>query len=132
MPPELAAAFWIATVGSGIALLLVAIAAGKVTHAWEKVLLLILEVVVEGAVLVSLFGEIWFLAKTIMGVGVSAAPALLIAIVVGLVLVAPAAWLVWLIVGTSYALVGRKARFRPDFLGSLWFGRSSSWRPREL
>ena len=132
MPPVLAAAFWLATVGFGIAVLLVAIAAGKVTHAWEKVGLLIIELVAEGAALVSLFGEVWFLAKTVMGVGISASPALLIAIVVGLVLVAPAVWLVWLIVGTWYALIGRKALFRPDFLGSLWFARSSSWRPREL
>jgi hypothetical protein len=51
MPPELAAAFWLATVGFGIAVLLVAIAAGKVTHAWEKVVLLIIELVVEGAAL---------------------------------------------------------------------------------
>jgi hypothetical protein len=132
MPPVLAAALWFATVGFGVAVLLVAIAAGKVAHTWEKVVLLIIELVVEGAALLSLFGEVWFLAKTAMDVGVSAAPALVVAIVVGLVLVAPAVWLVWLIVANGYSLIGRKAQFRPDFRGSLWLARSYTWRPREL
>ncbi|HXB03302.1 MAG TPA: hypothetical protein VNY77_00385 [Candidatus Angelobacter sp.] len=128
----MAAALWFATVGFGVAVLLVAIAAGKVAHTWEKVVLLIIELVVEGAALLSLFGEVWFLAKTAMDVGVSAAPALVVAIVVGLVLVAPAVWLVWLIVANGYSLIGRKAQFRPDFRGSLWLARSYTWRPREL
>jgi hypothetical protein len=132
MPSVLAAIFWLATLGFGIAVFLVAIAAGKVTHSWEKVLLLIIEMAVEGGALLSLFGEVWFLAKTVMDVGTSAAAALVIAIVVGLVLVAPAVWLVWLIVANCYALVGRRQQFRPDFRGSLWLARSYTWRPRDF
>jgi len=52
--------------------LLVAIAAGKATHAWEKALLLILNFVFEAGVLLCLFGEVWFLAKTIMAAGMGA------------------------------------------------------------
>jgi hypothetical protein len=96
------------------------------------VLLLIIEVVVEGAALVSLFGEGWFLAKTVMGFGMAAAPALVIAIMAVLILVAPAVWLVWLIVANGYALIGRKAQFRPDFRGSLWLARSYTYRPRDF
>jgi hypothetical protein len=88
--------------------------------------------VVEGAVLLSLFGEVWFLAKTVTDVGMSAAAALVIAIVVGLVLVAPAVWLVWLIVANGYALIGRRAQFRLDLRGSVWLARSYTWRPRDL
>jgi hypothetical protein len=124
MPPVLAAAFWLATVGFGITVLLVAISAGKVTHAWEEALLLIIELDVEGAALLSLFGEIWFLAKTDIGVGMSASAALVIEIVVGLILVDPAVWFVGLIVANGYALIGRKLQFRPDFRGSLWLARS--------
>ena len=116
----------------GVALLFVAIAAGHATHAWSKVMLVLLEVVVEGVVLVSFFGEVWFLAKTAMAVNLGAAPALIIAILVGLALLAPAAWLVWLLVANCYALVGHKAQFRSDFRGSLWLARSYTWRPRDF
>lgn len=132
MPYVLAAAFWLATVVFGVALLMVAIAAGRAAHAWARVLLLILEVLVEGAVLLGLFGEVWFLAKTVMSVGIPAAGALILAIVVGLVLIAPAVVLVRLIAANGYALVGRRARFRSDFRGSLWVSRSSNFRPREF
>jgi hypothetical protein len=112
--------------------LLVAIAAGKATRAWERVLLLILNFVFEAGALLSLFGEVWFLAKTIMAAGMGAAGALLIAIVVGLALVAPAVWLVWQLVANGYALVGRKEQFRSDFRGSLWFSSPSTFRPRDF
>jgi hypothetical protein len=61
-----------------------------------------------------------------------AAGALLIAIVVGLALVAPAVWLVWQLVANGYALVGRKEQFRSDFRGSLWFSSPSTFRPRDF
>jgi hypothetical protein len=112
--------------------LLVAIAAGKAAHAWERALLLILNFVFEAGVLLSLFGEVWFIAKTIMAAGMGAAGALLIAIVVGLALIAPAVWLIRLIVSTGYALLGRRVQFRSDFGGSLWVHRTGTWRPREF
>ena len=116
----------------GIPVLLIAIAAGKATHAWERALLLILNFVFEAGVLLSLFGEVWFLAKTAMTGGLTAAPALLLAIVVGLVLIAPAIALIWLIVANGYALVGRKEQFRSDFRGSLWFSNPTTFRPRDF
>jgi hypothetical protein len=112
--------------------LLVAIAAGNATRAWERVLLLILNFVFEAGALLSLFGEVWFLAKTIMAAGMGAAGALSIAIVVGLGLIAPAVWLIRLIVSTGYGLLGRRAEFRSDFGGSLWVHRTGTWRPREF
>jgi len=62
-------------------------------------------VLVEGLVLLSLLGEVWFLAK---------------------------AWLVRLVVDNGCALVGRKEQFRPDFSRSLWFARSYTWRPQDF
>jgi len=125
-------AFWLATVVFGAALLLVAIAAGRAVHAWAKVMLVILEVVFEGAVLLSLFGEVWFLAKAAMTVGMTAAPALILAIVLALALTPPAVWLVQLVVAKGYARVGREEQFRSDVRGSLWLARSYTWRPRDF
>jgi len=90
---------------------------------------LILEVVVFGAVFLSVCGEVWFLAKSFMALSMPAAPALIFAIIVALVLVAPAVWLVWKIVGGGYAAMGRKAQLRTDFGRSLWISRTGTWRP---
>jgi len=95
-------------------------------------MLIILEVLVEGAVFLALIGEGWFLAKTGMTVGLSAAPALLLAAAVDLALVVPAVWLIRLLVANCYALVGRKAQFRSDFRGSLWLARNFTFRPRDF
>jgi hypothetical protein len=113
-------------------MLLIAIAAGRASRSWERVLLIILEVLVEGGVLVSLFGEVWFLAKTLMTVGLPAASALVLAIVAGLLLVVPAVWSVWQVVAGLYTLAGRQAQFRSDFRGSLWLARSYTFRPRDF
>jgi len=116
----------------GAVLLLVGIAAGRAVHAWAKVMLVILEVVFEGVVLLSLFGEIWFLAKTAMTVGMTAVPALVLAIVAGLALTPPAVWLVQLVVAKGYARVGREEQFRSDVRGSLWLARNYTFRPRDF
>ena len=73
-------------VAFGIPVLLIAIAAGKAKHAWERALLLILNFVFEAGVFVSLAGEVWFLAKTIMAAGMGAAGALLMRSLLGLLL----------------------------------------------
>jgi hypothetical protein len=127
-----AAVAWLAMVGFGTALLLVGITAGRVARRWTRLLLLVLELIVEGVILLALFAEVWFLAKTAMAFGVAATPALILAILVGLLLVVPTVVLVWVIAGYGYTLFGRGAQLRSDFRRSIWVSRINTFRPGDF
>jgi hypothetical protein len=119
-------------VGFGVALLLVAIAAGRVARSWQRLLLLLIELLVGGAIIVGWIAEVWFLAKTGTAFGMTAAPALVLAILCGLVLVAPAVALVRLIVVYGYTLLGRRAQLHSDFRRSVWISRGYTFRPGDF
>ena len=128
----LAAASWLAMVVLGTALLLVGIAAGRVARRWSRLPLLVLELVVEGLILLALFVEVWFLAETVMAFGMAATLALILAILFGLLLVVPAVALVWVIAGYGYTLFGRGAQLRSDFRRSIWVSRMHTFRPGDF
>ncbi len=132
MPYVFAAVSWLATVGFGTALLFVGITAGRVAHRWTRLLLLVLELIVEGVVLLALFAEVWFLAKTAMAFGMAASPALILAILCGLLLVVPTVILVWAIAGYGYRLFGRGPQLRSDFRRSIWVSRINTFRPGDF
>jgi len=132
LPYVLAAVSWLAMVVLGVALLLVAMAAGRVARSWQRLVLLVIELFVDAAIIVAWIAGVWFLAKTGMGLGIAAAPALVLAILCGLILVAPAVPLVWLMVAYGYTLFGRRAQLRSDFRRSVWVSRYYTFRPGDF
>ena len=127
-----AAVAWLAMVGFGTALLLVGITAGRVARRWTRLLLLVLELIVEGVILLALFAEVWFLAKTGNGFrrGGDSRPD-----------PSNPGWapsggatvvLVWVIAGYGYTLFGRGAQLRSDFRRSISVSRINTFRPGDF
>ena len=123
---------WVGMVGFGGATLLIAIQAGRSTHDWQRVPLLLLEVAFGGAALVCWMLEVWFVAKLLMTTGMGATAALLLAIAGGLALLVLAGAACVITVRAAYSVLGRKDAFGPDFRNSLWLSRASTFRPKDF
>ncbi|HET9782858.1 MAG TPA: hypothetical protein VFR33_13890, partial [Candidatus Dormibacteraeota bacterium] len=93
---------------------------------------LFIEFVVGGASLVFWMFLVWFSAKVIMAFGVSAAIALLAALVVGIALAVLTVVADLRLIRGCYTIVGHKDRYDVDFGNSLWFGKWHEWRPNEF
>jgi hypothetical protein len=132
MPLGSAALAWLAIVGFGDIMLLIAIQAGRSTHDWQRVPLLLLELVFGGIAFVAWMLQVWFVAKTLMTTGMGPSAALAIAIACGVVLVVLAGAVCMLSVRAGYSMLGRQDRFKSDFGNSLWFSRSHTFRPNDF
>jgi len=129
MPALSAAEMWLGMTVLGIATLWMAIVAGRTANDFARVLALLAELGLGGASLVAWFFVVWLLAKTLMAFGPDASTALLVAIAAGLVLIVPAVVSCWLIVRTTYRVLGRGATFAADLRNSLWLSKGGTWRP---
>lgn len=123
---------WLLTIVASIGTLCIAILAGRSHHLWQTLPLLLLELITLGAAIVLWMFAVWFVAKTFMGIGLSATGALILGIVIGLCLAALTAIASPRLVRLGYDVFGWKATFDLDFGNSLWLGRSGTWRPNEL
>jgi hypothetical protein len=127
-----AALAWLGMLCFGAVMLLVAIKAGRSSHDWQRVPLLLLELVFGGAALVSWMFEVWFAAKIFMAMGMAASEALLLGIAWGIVMLVLAAAICVFIVRVGYSVLGRSDRFRSDLGNSLWLSRSQTFRPDDF
>jgi hypothetical protein len=120
---------WLAMFASCVAMFCMAIFAGRSQHIWQVFPLLALEMVLMGAAFVLWMFEVWFVAKILMAIGMSASTALLLGIAIGIVLVVSAVAASLLLLRTGYVVFGMRARYASDFANSLWLGRLGPWRP---
>jgi len=125
-------AVWLAIVVSCVATLCVAILAGRSQRIWQRFLLLALEVLLIGGALVLSGFDVWLIAKTLMASGMTASPALLLGIAIGIGLIVLAVFVCMRLVQTGYAALGKKALYTPDVDNSLWIGRWGETRPRDF
>ena len=123
---------WFALLILCVAAVCTAILAGRSHRTWQRFPLLALEMLLEGAAIVSTMFEVWLIAKVFIGIGVAAATALVLAIVIGIALAALAVAICPRLVRAGYVVFGSKARFGLDFGNSLWFTRSGTWRPKDF
>ncbi len=132
MPLLSAIEVWFGLLGSGVATLFTAILAGRSQSIWKVTSLIVLELVLFGAALVSWFFVVWFVAKTLMTIGLAASSALLFGIVIGIAALALAILACLRLVQAGYTVFGAKTRFTSDFGNSLWFGRVGPFRPKDF
>jgi hypothetical protein len=123
---------WFAIVASCIATLCMAILAGRGQHIWQVLPLLAVEFLLMGAALVLWMFEVWFVAKSLIAIGMSASIALLLGIVIGVALVVAAIGACRAVVRAGYAVAGVRTPYASDVANSLWFGRAGTWRPRDF
>jgi len=126
-----AMAAWFVMLVSGVATVFTAILAGRTQRMWQ-LLLLLLEMVLLGAALVSWMFGIWFMAKTLIATGMAASTALLLSISSGTTLAVLTGVGSPRLIRIGYAAFGVKARFDSDFGNSLWLRRSGTWRPKDF
>jgi hypothetical protein len=127
-----AAEAWLAMVGIGAATLCAAMLAGRGTHSWQWAPLVILELFMFGATLVSWMIQTWFAAKIFIAIGVGASPALGLGIACGIALLLLAGAAGGLIVLAGYTVLGWRARFGSDLRNFLWLSRTGTWRPSDV
>jgi hypothetical protein len=123
---------WLGMAVSFVAMVPVAILAGRGKSSWRVFPLLFFEWLMFGAALIFWMFLVWFSAKAIMSFGVSASLALVAALALGIALAALTVVGGLRLMRVGYTMVGHKDQYGVDFGNSLWFGRTGTWRPKEF
>ncbi|HEV3102415.1 MAG TPA: hypothetical protein VG426_08745 [Candidatus Dormibacteraeota bacterium] len=126
------AAAWVGTIGIAAATLLAAVGAGRATHDWQRVLLLVVELPLVGAMLLLWMLQVALADKIFQTAGAGGDAALLLGILGGSVLLILAAAAAVVVLLAGYTVFGRRVRFGPDLRNSLWLSRSNTWRPSDF
>ena len=132
MPLVWTIGLWCAALAAGVGTLYMAILAGRSRHTSQIIPLIGLEMLCGGAALVLLIFEGWFAAKTLIGIGLAASGALILAIAIVLASVVPAVLVSYRVVRAGYGLFGKRSAFASDFANSVWLTRGSVFRPKDF
>ena len=123
---------WVPLLAAGAGTLWMAMLAGRNRHFWGVYPFLGLEVLLGGSALVLWMFEVWFVAKALIALGLTAWIALLLGIAIGIGVAAAAAFASVRLVQLAYTVFRAREAFASDLGSSLWLARSSTVRPNDF